>query len=182
MKNLKGFNILFASLAEGVHYFDYQIDNQFLEHFEESLVKEANTQVKVKLEKHLNWLDLQVQITGTVNTVCDICNENFDLAIEGDEALVVKFVEEIPEDEELGVVYLNLNEQTINIANILYERLMLSIPIRKTHPLDEDGNYTCDPETLRYLNMEAEEATDEEESDDEPVNPIWKELQKLKKQ
>jgi len=182
MKNLKGFNISFAGLAEGLHHFDYQIDNRFLEHFEESLVKEADAQVQLKLEKHLNWMDFNIQIKGTVRTPCDICNEDFDLAIEGEEDVVVKFVEVIPEDEELGVVYLNHNEQVINIATILYERLMLSIPIRKTHPLDEDGNYTCDPEVLRYLGGEPEEATDEEGSDEESVNPIWKELQKLKKQ
>lgn len=181
MKNLKGFNISFAGLAEGVHYFDYQINNRFLVHFEESLVKSANVTAQIKLEKHLSWLDLHIQNTGTIEAICDICNEPFDLPIEGEEDVVVKFVEEVPEDEELGVIYLNLNEQVINVATILYERLMLSIPMRTVHPLDEEGNYTCDPETLQYLNAETEDDV-EEDSEEESVNPIWKELQKLKKQ
>ena len=83
---------------------------------------------------------------------------------------------------KIGKVFLNLNEQIINIATILYERLMLSIPLRKVHPIDEDGHYTCNADILRYLENETLEDTDEEDSDDESVNPIWKELQKLKKQ
>ena len=39
MKELKEFTIPFIGLKLGEHLFDYQIDNKFFEHFEESLVE-----------------------------------------------------------------------------------------------------------------------------------------------
>lgn len=182
MKALKSFTINFASLADGDHLFDYQIDNKFLKHFEATLVHEATIDVKLLFVKFFNTLELNFNISGTVLTPCDVCSEEFNLAIEGQEQIIVKIVNEMPtEADELNVVYLEENSSSINIAEMLYELLTLSIPMRKVHPNDKKGNPTCDPSVLSFL-IESEQNlnTPNPDDDSDNSNPIWDELKKLK--
>ncbi|BDS15453.1 YceD family protein [Aureispira anguillae] len=182
MKALKSFTINFASLADGEHLFDYQIDNKFLKHFEATLVQEGSVDVSLSLIKFLNSLEFNFNIQGTVLTPCDVCIEEFELPVEGSEQIMVKIVSEIPtDDDEYNVVYLKEGTSSINIAEMLYELLMLSIPMRKVHPLNDEGQYTCDPDVLKYLQINEDIETSEEEVDNnDNINPIWDELKKLK--
>ena len=182
MKALKSFTINFASLADGEHLFDYQINNKFLKHFEAALVQEGDVDVKLSLTKFLDSLEFNFEIQGTVLTACDVCAEIFDFPIEGTDQVLVKIVHEIPEQEdEFNIIYLKEGTSSINIAEMLYELLMLSIPMRTVHPVDNDGNYTCDPAVLKYLESnEDTEASDEEANEGDSINPIWDELKKLK--
>lgn len=182
MKVLKSFTINFASLADGEHVFDYQIDDKFLNHFEEALVKEGQLEVSLLMLKYLNSLELNFELRGTVVTPCDVCAEEFDLPVEGSEQIIVKLVHEIPEqNDEYNVVYLKEGSSSINIAEMLYELIMLSIPIRKVHAVDDEGNSTCNPIVLAYL-QEYSGASDEEEDDqdDESGGSIWDALKNLK--
>lgn len=181
MKVLKSFTINFASLADGEHTFDYQIDDKFLNHFEAALVKEGQINVHLTMLKYLNSLELNFKLGGTVVTPCDVCAEEFDLSIEGSEQLMVKLVSEIPEqDDEYNVVYLKEGSNSINIAEMLYELIMLSLPIRKVHPLDKDGNSTCDPAVLAYLQEHSVDPNEEDDQDDDSAGSIWDALKNLK--
>jgi len=130
----------------------------------------------------LDSLEFNFEIQGTVVTACDICTEAFDFPIEGTDQVLIKIVSEIPEQEdEFNVVYIKEGTSSVNIADMLYEMLMLSIPIRTVHPLDEDGNYTCNPDVLKYLEINEDiEVSDQETNNDDNINPIWDELKKLK--
>lgn len=182
MKVLKSFTINFASLADGEHVFDYQIDDKFLNHFEAALVEEGQINVHLTLLKYLNSLELNFELEGTVVTPCDVCAEEFNLPIEGSEQIIVKLVHEIPQqDDEYNVVYLKEGSNSINVAEMIYELIMLSLPIRKVHPLDENGNSTCDPAVLAYLQEHRVEPNDTKDNqDDEPSGGIWDALKNLK--
>lgn len=182
MKVLKSFTINFASLADGEHVFDYQIDDKFLNHFEAALVKEGQIDVHLTLLKYLNSLELNFELEGTVLTPCDVCAEEFSLPIEGSEQIIVKLVHEIPQqDDEYNVVYLKEGSNSINVAEMIYELIMLSLPIRKVHPLDENGHSTCDPAVLAYLQEHRVEPNDPKNNqDDEPSGGIWDALKNLK--
>lgn len=182
MKALKSCTINFASLADGEHLFDYQINSKFLKHFEAALVQEGEIEVKLSLSKFLDSLEFNFEFQGTVVTACDVCTEAFDFPIEGTDQVIVKIVSEIPDQEdEFNIIYLKEGTSSINIAEMLYEMLMLSIPIRTVHPVNQEGNYTCNPDVLKYLEINEDiEVSDEETKDDDNINPIWDELKKLK--
>ena len=181
MKKNKAYSINISSLSEGDHSFDYHIDNKFFEEFEKSLIKDGNISAKVMLSKYPNLLNLSMHVKGTIQTACDICAEDLDLEIEGEENLVVKFVEEIPETDNPEVLYLSIDASFLNVAEMLYELITLSIPIRKVHPTDENNNYTCNPKALQYLTTNRS-VKDQTESAEESTsnNPMWDALQKLK--
>ena len=182
MKALKTFTINFASLADGEHLFDYQINNKFFKNFEAALVQKGNIEVKLSLVKFLDSLELNFIFQGTVVTACNICTEDFDFPVEGADQILIKLVSEIPKQEdEFDIVYMKEGISSINIAEMLYEMLMLSIPIRTVHPRNEEGKYICNPEMLKYLEINEDiEASDQEANDGDNINPIWDELKKLK--
>lgn len=179
MKVLKAFTINFASLADGEHVFEYQIGDQFLQHFEGTLVDEGNLQVVLTMTKFLNSLELGFDLQGSVLTTCDRCAEDFHLPIHGQEQIVVKLVHEIPIDaHEHPVVYLKEGSNSINVAEMIYELIILTLPIRRVHPEDADGNSTCDPTVLKYLENNLDDSNDD--SDDEPSSSVWDALKNLK--
>lgn len=180
MKVLKAFTVNFASLADGEHIFEYQVGDQFLQHFEGTLVEEGNLQVTLTLSKFLNSLELGFELKGTVLTVCDRCGEEFQLPLHGEERIVVKLVQEIPTDaHEHSVIYLKEGSNSINVAEMIYELVILSLPIRRVHPDDADGNPTCDPAILQYLENRSTN-TNNDDSDDEPSGSVWDALKNLK--
>ncbi len=181
MKALKKFTINYASLADGEHLFDYQVDNKFLKHFESALVQEANIEVHLSMLKFMASLELNFQINGSVLVPCDVCIEEFDLQIAGQECIAVKIVNKIPlNNDEHNIIYLEESSSSINIAEMLYELIMLSIPMKKVHPVDKNGQPTCEASILQYLDKSEEVIATETANNEHNISPVWDELKKLK--
>lgn len=182
MKALKSFNINFVGLKEGKHRFEFHLDRKFIESIENALIDDLNVHATLMLDKHNNLLELNFSWIGTVAAVCDICNEHFDLPIKGKDNIIVKFVHEMPEDSlDPEVIYALHGESSINVAMPLYEALVLQIPLRKVHPDDKDGNPTCDPELLNYLDdIRGDENAVDTNSGETEKKSVWDELKKLK--
>ncbi len=179
MRAFNKYEIPFVGLKRGNHLFTYTVNNEFFEQFERSpIVTPAQFEVNLDFEKG-NFFMLHFNISGTIQTACDRCAEQFDLPIESEQLLIVKFDDDLipgeePTDEDDDVVYISRNDTHFNIANHLYEFIVLSIPMRKVHPDDEDGYPTCE------INYQNEEAT-EEATDEEAVDPRWEALKKIRK-
>ena len=85
------------------------------------------------------------------------------------------------EAEELNddVIVLPLEDNQINVAQYLYELIILGLPIKHVHPDDENGNSTCNPEMLDKLNEYLVDEVDEDEEVNQPIDERWSELKKL---
>ncbi len=172
MKNLPQYSIPFKGLNDGLHELTFKVDADFFRHFEESYLHDGNIDVKVDLDKRPSMMVLDVGFSGTVKTLCDLCGDEGDLQIEGAEQLLVKFTDN-PGDEE-QVIYLTFGENELNLASHFYELIALSVPIRKVPCADKEGEPTCDSEALNFI------GSDNQDKDDNAINPIWAELEKLK--
>ena len=171
MDALLEFSIPFFGLGDGVHEFDFQIDNDFFAAFEASPIQTGQIHSHTTLDKRPDMMVLTFENKGTVRTSCDRCLEDFDLPIENTDSLIVKFSDEPSDDPD--VVHLPKGTKSINVAEYIYEFIVLAIPMIKTHDLaDED----CDEEMLNYLDIQEEEA-----EDNEPENPIWGALKNFNK-
>lgn len=133
MKYLKNYLIQFAGLKQGVHHFEFEIDKKFFQCFENSEVKEGQLTVKVDLEKQSTVLVFNMECEGVVNVMCDRCTDYFDLEIVGEERFIVKLGNEDGNNTE-DVVFLPVTEHEINIAQFIYEMILLSIPLQRVHP------------------------------------------------
>jgi uncharacterized protein len=174
LKNLKAFQLNFGSLADGNHTFQYHIDSDFFENFENSLLQTADIQVKLSLHKTYNLLTLDFELVGTIQAPCDICTEPVDIRVDTTDTLLVKLISEELESDRPDVIYLIQGSTQVDISQHLYELVSLSLPMRRTHPEDENGVPTCDPAVLKHIQNHPANA------DQQPSNPIWDALKNLK--
>lgn len=165
------FNVPLSGMKDGLHHLDFEIDERFFEKFEESEIKEGNLTAEVIIEKRSTHSDLTINIHGTVKVCCDRCLGMFSYPVESKNRLLVKSGDNV-EDTDPDILYLPTGEADLDLTQHLYDYIMLSLPIRRIHPDDEEGNSGCDPEMLKKL--------DDLRADGESENdPRWDELKKL---
>jgi uncharacterized metal-binding protein YceD (DUF177 family) len=172
MNSLKEYSISFVGLKLGMHKFDFQISDKFFEFFEYSRVQKGDIALKLPLTRSENMLQLDFHFQGSVNVICDHCGENFDFPLDFNEKLLVKFTDQQQEDTE-EVVFLQSAAHQIDLAQIIYEYVNLALPMRLTHPENEEGEPSCDLAGLE--NSKSSEETNETETD-----PRWEALKKLR--
>ncbi|SHF96135.1 Uncharacterized metal-binding protein YceD, DUF177 family [Flavobacterium segetis] len=173
MKNTKEYLIPFAGLKLGKHHFEYQINNAFFEIFDYNEYQDSNIKVNLVLEKTNTLLELNLKHKGTVNVPCDLTSEDFDLPIKGKMKLIVRFGEEFNNDNE-ELLILPHGEFEIDVAQYIYELIVLSVPLRRVHPGIKDGSLKT--EALTKLN---ELKINEENKKEEDIDPRWDKLKKL---
>jgi len=168
------YNIEFKGLKEGLHDFDFEVDNKFFEHFDESPVEIGKVLVNVELEKRSTFMKLIFDLKGEVELNCDRCLDNYNQVISHKAEMFVKFGEE-KEDEGDNIIWINPEEHFINLTQIIYEFVSLSIPLRHVHPKNKDGKRACNKEMLKklkkYTRPEKEEKTE--------TDPRWDALKKF---
>lgn len=174
MNYLSQYTIPFSGLSEGKHQFDFSVNDLFFAEYETSEVEKGELIIKVELEKRSTHLGLTFTINGAVELVCDRCLENFVYPIESKRKLLVKFSEK-PVEDEAELIYLPPSSFQVEIAQYIYEFVILSLPIRRIHPDGKKGESLCDPVMMKKL----EELRHHNNTVDEPEDPRWNELRKI---
>ncbi len=179
MKKTKEYLIPFVGLKQGKHHFEYQLNNAFFEIFDYDEFENSNIKVNVVLEKKSSMLELVFQHQGTVNVPCDLTSEEFDLPIKGKMKLIVRFGEEFNNDNE-ELLILPFGEFEIDIAQYMYEMIVLSIPLRRVHPGVKDGSLKTEAlEKLNELKVKEPEQEEKEVQKEEDIDPRWDKLKQL---
>lgn len=168
------YDVEFKGLKEGLHEFEFEADNKFFEHFEESLVDNGEILIKVVLEKRSSFIKLQINVTGWLELNCDRCLENYQQEISNETEMFVKFSENEFDDGE-NIIWVNPEEHHINLAQIIYEYITLSIPLRHVHPKNKNGKRDCNKEMLKKLKNYMHPENEDKISTD----PRWDALRKL---
>jgi uncharacterized metal-binding protein YceD (DUF177 family) len=176
MKKTKEYLIPFVGLKLGKHHFEYQIDNAFFDIFDYDEFQNSDIKVNVVLEKKSNMLEISFKHEGIVNVPCDVTGEDFDLPIKSKMKLIVRFGEEFNNDNE-ELLILPFGEFEVDIAQYIYEMIVLSVPLRRVHPGVKDG--TLESEALIKLNELAVKETKKENKQEENIDPRWDKLKQL---
>ncbi len=176
MKKTKEFLIPFVGLKLGKHHFEYQIDNAFFEIFEYHEFQNSDIKVNVVLDKKSNMLEISFKHEGIVNVPCDVTGEDFDLPIKSKMKLIVRFGEEFNNDNE-ELLILPFGEFEVDIAQYVYEMIVLSVPLKRVHPGVKDGSLQS--EALKKLDELAVKNTKQESKKEENIDPRWDKLKQL---
>lgn len=174
MANLKAYNIALKGLAVGKHSFNYHVEKRFFEYFDGGIVENGNVNVQLELEKQSALIVLWFHVKGTVKIQCDRCLELFDQPVKSQNKVFIKYGEEKYEEGD-DVIWIAPDETHINVAKLIYDFIVLSIPIKHVHPDDKNGNSLCNPEMLEKLSQMSVKIENEEKSTDSR----WDELKKL---
>lgn len=179
MKHNREFEIAWLGLKPGVHTYQYEIGDAFMqEHGGQGDFRDVHAQVKLTFDKKNGFFMCHFDVGGYVTVPCDRCGQEFKFDLWDEFDLLIKLTgdENAGEvDEDADVVFIPRSETVIDMSNWLYEFVMLSIPLQRIHPDKEDGEPGCDPKVLKLLDQLSE-------PDDKPKNDIWKGLEALKEQ
>jgi len=169
----KEYSIPFSGLKQGKHDFTYTIDNTFFDSFGYGEFNAAQINFVVTLNKMSTMMELDFKGEGAVNVDCDLTNEPYDQPVSAGLEMVVKFGDTFnDEDDELLII--PHGEHQINIAQYLYEMMVLAVPQKRIHPGVLDGSLKSDAlERLKEL-----QPKDIKKNSDEN-DPRWDALKKL---
>jgi uncharacterized metal-binding protein YceD (DUF177 family) len=175
MKN-KEFDIPFTGLKLGKHEFEYAINNSFFEHYNYDEFNSANLKMELILNKLSTFMEAKINVSGTVNVNCDLTDLPFDLPIEAELDLVIKYGDQY-DDENESLLIIPHQDHKINLAQYMYEMSVLAVPLKRVHPKVADGSLSSP--ALDLLDELSVKELKEEKNEDN-TDPRWDALKKLK--
>ncbi|MBL6964272.1 MAG: DUF177 domain-containing protein [Bacteroidetes bacterium] len=170
--HLKAFDVKFSGLKLGKHLFDFHLNDDFLKHYENSLVTQSDVAVSLELDKQSELLYiLNFDLKGSINLNCDRCLTTFDLPVSDSYRMVMKVDSEMKSDQDDDIIFVSSHDLNCNVADYLYEFILLQLPLKVTCEMAE---LECDKEMINKLNnISSKEDPIEDESP-------WTKLQELK--
>ena len=167
------YKIKLGGITNGKNSFSFEIKDQFFEAFTLSDVEHAKIIATALLDKDGDKLALQLQINGTINKLlCDICTEEISVNIEAETNVIIQITaEDLTSTDE--IFYIKKSENSIDLAQLIFELIILNAPKRRQHPLDKQGKVTCNEEMVDLI----EKYTVQEEKSSDPR---WDALKDLK--
>ena len=94
MDALSDFIIPIIGLKLGEHFYQFNVDRQFLKEFDNTDLQEGCLQVDLVLKKRSNHMELMFRAKGSVNCLCDKCGGDLKLPLDHQEMRIVKFSQE----------------------------------------------------------------------------------------
>lgn len=151
MELTERYTVAFKGLKSGFYDFEFPIDGTLFRAFESPEIKDGACRAKVRMERAEKQLTLDVTIAGNVVVPCDRCLEDCRMPVDFEGRLSVRFSEE-PGEYDGEVLWLSPVEDEVDLAQYLYESIVLSLPYQRVHPEGE-----CDPEMLKRFRIVSSE-------------------------
>ena len=164
-----------SGIGDGDHAFSFELDRQFFASLDQDQIDNGKVEVSVLLEKKPGVFSLHFHLKGQVEVVCDRCLEFFMAHVDTNESIFVKMGESAGEIED-DVIMIHRDDHEIEVGQLMYEFIVLALPLKRIHPDLENGKAGCDPKMLRKL-----EEYQGAEKDQDHIDPRWDALKRIKK-
>ena len=158
-------------MKEGMHLFNYELGNKFFKNFDYYDFLDAKLFAKLELEKQSTLLNLKFSFNGEIEVQCDVSMESFNLDLETEHAVVVKFKDDIISTDD-KVIFMQAGSHSIDVSHLIYESIILAVPQKKVHPGIENGS-------LKSEIVEKLEALKPKKNFKEKTDPRWDKLKDL---
>ena len=173
------FEIAFVGLKQGVHEFNYVVDDKFFVEKGSPDFTNCQANIKLLLDKKSSFMLLKFEIGGKADIACDRCGNPLKMDIWDEFNMLVKLVENPDEmnnqEEDPDVFYISRTESHLHLAEWFYEFAILSLPMQRMCSPEEMGGPQCNKEVLDRLKKM------EERNEENNASTLWKGLEKFKK-
>ena len=171
MCSLEQFKIDLKRLTDEVTALEFDLDNHFFDALDGSELRQGTLHVSVSIRKATGFFELQFHTEGTVTVTCDRCLDDMDQPISTENRLVVKLGAAYSEEDD--VITLPEDEGILDTSWLIYEFMMLAIPIKHVHAPGK-----CNPAMSHVLEeLSADRSSDEESA--QPLDPRWSKLAEI---
>lgn len=157
-----------ASLSEGIHHVEFTPVPEAVD-LDPSTFRDL--QVEAELQYHRDRILVKLRAAATATLTCDRTLKEYDQPVAGSYNLLFGPPEMVGQegDEFEEVRPLTPSDNELDLTDVVRDTLVLSLPQRRIAPDAED-------ESIEQVFG----APAEEEASDEPVDPRWSELKKLR--
>ncbi|MDE7467087.1 MAG: DUF177 domain-containing protein [Muribaculaceae bacterium] len=180
MGKFSAYKLPLKSLGVGTHEFDYKLDKQFFANMEYADVRDADIDVHLVVDYHNDIYHLEFTLTGTVTLLCDRCLDDLVLPIDTTYTINVEYGDDYNDDSD-DLLIIPDSDNYLNVAYMLYDTVVLVIPIKHVHPLGKCNRAMS--ALLKKHRGQGEDAELEEELmegiEDATPDPRWDALKGL---
>lgn len=181
-------NLKLKTLAFGSQSFNYHFGADFFNEIEQTEVRDANVEVAMTVTRtNADYFDFEIECKGTLTIPCDRCLDDMVHTVDTLYSVRVKPEGDEYDDSRDEVLLIPENWREFDVAPLLRDTILLTIPLTHVHP---DGE--CNSEMASLLSDHAAEGLDEDRlagaipedgsnSDEhcDGVDPRWEALRKL---
>lgn len=169
--NRKDYWVDIINLKIGTYEYDFNIQNEFFDFFDNSIVDKGNLSVDASLEKSERLIRAIFKINGTVELVCDRSLKKFDHPLVVRHEHLFKYSEYDENDTE-DITHISAGTESLDLGQLIYEYITVNIPMKKIHP-----DHINDKEEGFFYKTEIKK----KKNSDEDIDPRWEALKKLNK-
>lgn len=168
---MENYLIPLNGLTSGKTKFSWNVGKEFFNSFENSEILDADLTAEVEVEKSGKYLGVDCLVSGVVTVECDRCLEMLEMPVDTQILLSVKYGEgeetEEVSDGSREIVWLPQNVAEMDMAQVIYDYVCLSLPMKRHHPEGE-----CNPDAAKYFGGSIEETDEETEGNEDSANPF----------
>ncbi len=178
MKALKSYDIKFSGLKNGKHQYQFHLDQEFFKLFDNDEFDRCDIDIVIDLDKSDQLLEFSIYHKGTLEVPCDISGEMFDQEIKGNLNFIVKFSDTYNDDRD-DLIFIPYHSHLFNIAQQIYESVVLSVPGKRIHPDIASGKKKA--ENAKYIINydEYQTSVEQEVNNNQTIDPRWAALKKI---
>ena len=160
-------------LTEDLTVREFSLDDGFFRALDGSQLEHGALHVSVSIRKMTGFFDFLFRTVGSVTISCDRCLDDMDQPIDADNHLVVKLGDTYSEDDD--TVTVDENEGMLDLSWLIYEFIMLAIPIKHVHAPGK-----CNSAMTQKLEELSGAVRSSEADEAATIDPRWEALSKLK--
>ena len=122
-----------SGVKDGSHEDFFEINGEFFESFINSDVTNCEIKVVSVLMKDGNKLKLNLGLKGKIyNLLCDLCASEITLPVDNSISVLLHENEEETDNTD-EIIYIKPNQYEIDVTQLIYEGIVLSIPSKIEH-------------------------------------------------
>ena len=134
MGKFSQYKVQLASLADGKYEQDFECGTEFFKNMENPDVISSDVKVHLDLVKKNDAYDCTFHCKGMLQIPCDRCLDPLDHEVDTTYHITVKYGADYT-DESDDVLIIPESDSCLNVAYMLYDTIVLTIPLRHVHPL-----------------------------------------------
>lgn len=172
------YRIPYVGLKEGKHDFSFDITEKFFDAFDIDEVEKAEITVDIDFNKKTSHFELDFDVQGYLFTTCDRCLANYPQELLDEFKIFIKLTDEVDqESDDPNVIFLNRQETHIDLKQLIYEFIQLSLPLQRVCAPEPGKTEYCNQETLKHINKHEASSSEEDNND---IDPRWAALKNIK--
>lgn len=171
MCSLQTFKIDLKALRQGMNKMQIKLDNEYFKAVEAPDIHGGDLIAEISILRAGEVFEMNFHIEGIIHIPCNLCLDDMEQPVNTENKIVAKFGEDYSEDDDFVTVA--EDEGILDVSGIIYEFIVLNIPIRHVHAPGK-----CDLAMIRLLQEHT--AVRSSEEDEQTMDPRWAALKNLK--